>query len=60
MGYLCEINILLGDSVSSPVWFTFVGPPTRPEGPLKVSDVTKDSAKLSWNKPKDDGGLEIR
>ena len=39
---------------------TFEGPPSRPEGPLKVSNVTKDSAKLSWDKPKDDGGLDIR
>ncbi|XGW29138.1 hypothetical protein V3C99_008720 [Haemonchus contortus] len=33
--------------------------PAAPEGPLEVSDVTKDSCVLSWNPPKDDGGAEI-
>ncbi|KAG1672466.1 Twitchin [Nymphon striatum] len=33
--------------------------PAAPEGPLEVSDVTQDSAKLSWNKPKDDGGSDL-
>ena len=37
----------------------FKGPPGRPEGPLEVSDVKKDRALVSWNKPKDDGGNEI-
>ncbi|WKY05591.1 hypothetical protein Q1695_006081 [Nippostrongylus brasiliensis] len=33
--------------------------PAAPEGPLEVSDVTKDSCMLSWNPPADDGGSEI-
>ncbi|KHJ84916.1 fibronectin type III domain protein, partial [Oesophagostomum dentatum] len=33
--------------------------PGAPEGPLEVSDVTKDSCVLSWNPPADDGGSEI-
>ncbi|KAK6747288.1 hypothetical protein RB195_000476 [Necator americanus] len=33
--------------------------PSAPEGPLEVSDVTKDSCVLSWNPPADDGGSEI-
>ncbi|VDO68159.1 unnamed protein product [Heligmosomoides polygyrus] len=33
--------------------------PAPPEGPLEVSDVTKDSCVLSWNPPADDGGSEI-
>ncbi|CAJ0936412.1 unnamed protein product, partial [Mesorhabditis belari] len=33
--------------------------PSPPEGPLEVSDVTKDSCTLAWNPPKDDGGSEI-
>ncbi|GIY64293.1 twitchin [Caerostris darwini] len=30
--------------------------PSKPEGPLIVSDVNKHGCKLKWNKPKDDGG----
>ncbi|CAH1785273.1 unnamed protein product [Owenia fusiformis] len=37
-----------------------LGPPSRPEGPLEVSDVTKDKCKLKWNPPKDDGGNPIQ
>ncbi|KAJ1363943.1 Twitchin [Parelaphostrongylus tenuis] len=33
--------------------------PGTPEGPLEVSDVTKDSCVISWNPPTDDGGSEI-
>ncbi|XP_077990140.1 twitchin-like isoform X3 [Glandiceps talaboti] len=33
--------------------------PGSPEGPLEVSDVTEESAKLTWNPPKDDGGSPI-
>lgn len=33
--------------------------PAKPEGPLKVSDVTKNGCKLKWDKPKDDGGKPI-
>ena len=36
-----------------------LGCPARPQGPLEVSDVTKDSAKLKFKKPLDDGGQEI-
>lgn len=37
-----------------------LGSPTRPEGPLKVSDVHKEGCKLKWSKPIDDGGLPIK
>ncbi len=37
-----------------------LGKPSRPEGPLEVVDVTKDSAKLKWQPPKDDGGHGIK
>jgi hypothetical protein len=30
--------------------------PSRPEGPLQVTDVHKEGCKIAWNKPKDDGG----
>lgn len=33
--------------------------PSKPKGPLKVSDVTADSVKLKWEKPEDDGGEPI-
>ena len=33
--------------------------PTVPEGPLIVSDVTNQTAVLSWKAPKDDGGSPI-
>lgn len=36
-----------------------LGPPGKPKGPLAVKDVTKDSCKLSWKKPEDDGGKPI-
>lgn len=35
------------------------GPPGRPKGPVEVLDVQKDSAKISWNPPDDDGGKPI-
>lgn len=33
--------------------------PSKPEGPLEVSDIFKDCCKLTWKKPKDDGGVPI-
>ncbi|XP_050099300.1 twitchin isoform X8 [Anopheles aquasalis] len=33
--------------------------PSVPEGPLEVKDMTKDSCRLEWKKPKDDGGVPI-
>lgn len=33
--------------------------PSRPQGPLKVSDVTKNGCKLKWDKPEDDGGKPV-
>ncbi|CAN8010311.1 unnamed protein product, partial [Ixodes pacificus] len=38
---------------------TVISKPSKPEGPLEVSDVTKNGCKLAWNKPKDDGGEPI-
>lgn len=37
----------------------YKGPPTRPQGPLKVKDVTSSGAKVKWDKPKDDGGKPV-
>lgn len=36
-----------------------LGPPSIPEGPLVVSDVKKNHAKLTWEPPSDDGGKPI-
>lgn len=33
--------------------------PSAPEGPLKISDITKSGCKLAWKPPKDDGGSDI-
>ncbi|XP_058467261.1 twitchin isoform X5 [Malaya genurostris] len=33
--------------------------PGQPEGPLQVSDITKESCKLKWKRPRDDGGCDI-
>lgn len=33
--------------------------PSKPKGPLKVSDVTKNACKLAWQPPEDDGGKPI-
>lgn len=38
----------------------FLGKPSRPEGPLDVSNVTKTGCKLKWKKPADDGGSPIK
>lgn len=33
--------------------------PSKPKGPLEVSDVTAEGCKLKWNKPDDDGGEPV-
>lgn len=38
------------------IYFYCAAKPTKPEGPLEVSDVHKDGCTLKWKKPKDDGG----
>lgn len=38
---------------------TVLSAPSKPKGPLKVSDITKSGCKLKWNKPEDDGGKPI-
>ncbi|CAH1103156.1 unnamed protein product [Psylliodes chrysocephalus] len=42
------------------VELTVLGKPSAPEGPLVVSDVTAEKAKVSWKKPEDDGGSPIK
>ncbi|ODM93780.1 Twitchin [Orchesella cincta] len=36
-----------------------LGAPSRPKGPLKVTDVTKNAARVHWDKPEDDGGKPV-
>lgn len=33
--------------------------PSKPKGPLKVSEVTADGCELKWQKPDDNGGIPI-
>lgn len=41
------------------VEITILSAPGRPGGPMKITDVTKGSAKVKWQKPDDDGGKPI-
>lgn len=46
-------------SDEAPVEVIILDRPSKPEGPLDVTDVLKDRAKVKWSKPKDDGGLPL-
>lgn len=46
-------------SVSASANVTVIDRPSPPDGPLMVGDVTKESCRLSWQPPKDDGGSPI-
>lgn len=45
--------------IKIPIEIEVIDKPSAPEGPLKVSDVTNQTAVLSWQPPKDDGGSPI-
>ncbi|ESO91797.1 hypothetical protein LOTGIDRAFT_121777 [Lottia gigantea] len=57
--YRLEIS---NDSGSSSCQFKLkvVSPPSKPGGPLQVSDITKHTCRLSWKIPRDDGGSKIQ
>lgn len=38
---------------------TILSKPSKPKGPLQVSDVTAEGCKLKWEPPEDDGGLPV-
>lgn len=33
--------------------------PSKPEGPLRISDIHKEGCNLKWNPPQDDGGVPL-
>lgn len=42
------------------VEITILSAPSKPKGPLKISNITKSGCKLKWEKPEDDGGKPIQ
>jgi predicted phage tail protein len=42
------------------VELTVLASPSKPEGPLEVTDIHKEGCKLKWKKPKDDGGTPVK
>ena len=46
--------------VSASAKVTVQDRPSPPEGPLEISEITKESCKLKWKAPKDDGGSPIK
>lgn len=38
---------------------SILGKPSKPKGPLDVSDVHKEGCTLKWGEPEDDGGCPI-
>uniref|UniRef100_A0AAF5DMX8 non-specific serine/threonine protein kinase n=1 Tax=Strongyloides stercoralis TaxID=6248 RepID=A0AAF5DMX8_STRER len=51
-------NINGSDSVT--IEIKVKGRPSKPKGPLEVSDVTEDSCHLDWQPPEDDGGEPVQ
>lgn len=54
---ICAVNEHGADEADVEV--NILGPPAKPKGPLEVKDITKDSCKLKWKKPGDDGGKPV-
>ena len=51
-----EIYINTNSEISDTL---FPDVPTKPQGPIEVSDIMRDSVTLHWKPPKDDGGSNI-
>jgi hypothetical protein len=45
--------------IKVPIEVEVIDKPGAPEGPIRVSDVTNQSASISWKPPKDDGGAPV-
>ena len=41
------------------MFFSILGKPLEPEGPLRVFDIYRNRCHLTWAPPLDDGGLDI-
>ncbi|KAL8579176.1 hypothetical protein ACOMHN_010760 [Nucella lapillus] len=46
-------------SVTAAFGLKVCSPPGEPTGPLNVSDITKNTCRLSWKPPKEDGGARV-
>lgn len=42
------------------IFETIQGPPSKPTGPITVSDIQKTSATIEWKPPQSDGGLPLK
>lgn len=40
--------------------FSALDKPSRPQGPLQLEEVRANHCKVSWNKPKDNGGTDLK
>ncbi|KAK3103159.1 hypothetical protein FSP39_016894 [Pinctada imbricata] len=56
--YTVTVTNKHGDD-SADIEVVVLGPPSRPEGPLKVSNVKQDQMTLNWKEPTDTGGTPI-
>lgn len=55
-----KINIITSrEEAHTSLALPFTGPPSKPEGPLDVSDIKANGCKLKWKKPEDDGGVPV-
>lgn len=45
--------------ISINLTFWHLAAPSKPKGPLKVSEVTADGCELKWQAPEDNGGLPV-
>jgi titin len=56
--YECVMSNSKGEIIV-PIQIDIIDKPSSPKGPLRVSDVTNQTAVLSWQPPEDDGGSPI-
>jgi N-acetylmuramoyl-L-alanine amidase CwlA len=45
--------------IAIPIQVEVTDKPSAPKGPLKVTDVTSQTANISWHAPEDDGGSHL-